>query len=140
RPTLEELDTRIVFHKVAQKPGKPMLLGRRMNTLILGLPGNPRAVLVLFWLYVLPAIRAMQGATRPELDNEYLPLDKGLSVKGDRAEFRAAHVHGGRVSLLQDQGSHMLASLLGANALAYLPMGTSSFASGDPVLVYYLPR
>jgi molybdopterin molybdotransferase len=140
RPTLEELGTRIVFHKVAQKPGKPMLLGRRNNTLVLGLPGNPRAVLVLFWLYVLPAIRAMQGAARPGLHNEQLPLDKAMTVKGDRAEFRAARVQGGRVSLLQDQGSHMLASLLGADALAYLPMGANSFAPGDPVLVYYLPR
>jgi len=140
RPTLEELGTRIVFHKVAQKPGKPMLLGRRNNTLVLGLPGNPRAVLVLFWLYGLPAIRAMQGAARPGLHNEHLPLDKALVVKGDRAEFRAALVQGGRVALLQDQGSHMLASLLGADALAYLPMGTNSFAPDDPVLVYYLPR
>lgn len=140
RPTLEELGTRIVFHKVAQKPGKPMLLGRRNNTLVLGLPGNPRAVLVLFWLYVLPAIRAMQGASRPWLHNEQLPLDKALTVKGDRAEFKAARVQGGRVALLQDQGSHMLASLLGADALAYLPMGANSFAPGDPVLVYYLPR
>jgi molybdopterin biosynthesis enzyme len=89
---------------------------------------------------VIPAIRAMQGATRPGLDSEHLPLEKSLTVKGDRAEFRAARVQGGRVALLQDQGSHMLASLLGANALAYLPLGMNSFAPGDPVLVYYLPR
>lgn len=140
RPTLEHLGTHIVFHKVAQKPGKPMLLGGRNNTLVLGLPGNPRAVLVLFWMYVLPAIRAMQGAARPELNTDLLPVGQPFVVKGDRAEFRAARVRGGHVTLLEDQGSHMLASLLGADALAYLPNGQRSFAHGDPVLVYYLPR
>ncbi len=140
RPTLELLGTRTVFHKVAQKPGKPMLLGRWGDTLVLGLPGNPRAVLVLFWMYVLPAIRAMQGAARSELGNEPLPLGHALEVKGGRAEFRAARVQGGHVSLLEDQGSHMLASFLKADAVAYLPREQSSFARGDVVQVYYLPR
>lgn len=140
RPTLEELGCRIVFHKVAQKPGKPMLLGRRDRTLVLGLPGNPRAVLVLFWMYVLPAVRAMQGATMPDPQSTTLPLEHPITLGGERAEFRAARMENGRVSLLADQGSHMLASLLHADGLAYLPMGTKTFAPGDPVRVFQLPR
>jgi molybdenum cofactor synthesis domain-containing protein len=50
-----------VFHKVRQKPGKPMLLARRGKQLIFGLPGNPLACHLCFHRYVGPAIRKMQG-------------------------------------------------------------------------------
>lgn len=138
-PTLERIGARTIFHKVAQKPGKPMLLSRLENTLVLGLPGNPRAVMVLFWMYVLPAIRAMQGARMPMLRNELLPLSHPVVLKDGRGEFRAARITNGQVSLLQDQGSHMLASLIGANALAYLPKGHGTFAIGEAIQAYHLP-
>lgn len=140
RPTLEHLGTHIIFHKVAQKPGKPMLLGRWQDRLVLGLPGNPRAVLVLFWMYVLPALRAMQGASDPWLPNEFLPMAHGVDLKGDRAEFRAAQVNQGQVRLLRDEGSHMLASLLNANALVLFPEGARQVLAGQVVEVHYLPR
>lgn len=139
RPSLERIGARTIFHKVAQKPGKPMLLSRWNNTLVLALPGNPRAVMILFWIFVLPAIRAMQGARRPELPNELLPLAHPVVLKDGRSEFRAAKVANGQVTLLQDQGSHMLASLLDADALAYLPQGSGSISIGEAVQTYYLP-
>ncbi len=138
-PTLVRIGARTIFHKVAQKPGKPMLLSRWNNTLILALPGNPRAVMVLFWVYVLPAIRAMQGARSPMLRSELLPLSHAVVLKDGRGEFRAARITNGQVALLQDQGSHMLASLLGANALAYLPEGRGAFGLGEAIQAYHLP-
>jgi molybdopterin molybdotransferase len=136
RPVLEELDTRIVLHGVAQKPGKPMLMGRWQEHLVMGLPGNPRAVLVLFWLYVLPALRAMQGAARPWLPSEELPLAEPARSKGGRSEFRAAQVRNGKACLLRDEGSHMLASLLHADALAEIP----GHGQGTTVRVHHLPQ
>jgi len=140
RPTLEQLDTRIIFHGVAQKPGKPMLLGRRNDALVIGLPGNPRAVLVLFWEFVLPAIRAMQGASDPWPHTDRLPLSTSVQLKGERAEFRAAQVQQGMATLLEDQGSHMLASLLEADALVYFPSSARAVSGSDLVEVHYLPR
>jgi molybdopterin molybdotransferase len=140
RPALEQLDTRIIFHGVAQKPGKPMLLGRRNDALVIGLPGNPRAVLILFWEFVLPAIRAMQGARAPWLRIDRLPIAEGLLLKGDRAEFRAAQVNRGEVKLLADQGSHMLASLLTADALVYCPSSIRTVSQAEDVEVHYLPH
>jgi molybdopterin molybdotransferase len=140
RPALEQLDTPIIFHGVAQKPGKPMLLGRRGDALVIGLPGNPRAVLILFWQFVLPAIRAMQGARAPWLRIDHLPIAEGLLLKGDRAEFRAALVGKGEVKLLEDQGSHMLASLLTADALVYFPSSIRTVSQADLVEVHYLPH
>jgi molybdopterin molybdotransferase len=139
RPALEALGTEVLAHNVAQKPGKPMLIGRHKDCPVLGLPGNPRAVLVLCWEYVLPALRCMQGAYRPLPRVDRLPLAGALELSGKRAEFRAARVTGGRVQLLADQGSHMLASLLEADALAYFPIGVADFEQGAVVEVHYLP-
>ncbi len=137
---LEHLGAIIHFHGVAQKPGKPMLFATLGGVPVLALPGNPRAVMVCFWEYVLPFLRAMQGAEDPWGRREHLPLAHVVKVKGDRAEFRAAQVRGGQVHLLRDEGSHMLRSLVEADALAYLPSDRREWSSGDPMEVHYLPQ
>jgi len=137
---LKKLGATIHFHGVAQKPGKPMLFAQWDKTFVFGLPGNPRAVMVLFWEYVLPFLRAMQGAKDPWLKTDHVPLAHDVQVKGDRAEFRAAQVKGGKVTLLADEGSHMLRSLVDADALAYIPAEARALREGDPIEIHYLPR
>ena len=139
-PVLQEIGATIVFHKVAQKPGKPMLFATHGNTAIIGLPGNPRAVMILFWEYVLPAIRAMMGAKEPFLRSDILPLSAPVTFKGERCEFRAAKVKNGKVELLRDEGSHMLASLLQADALAFFPADVREVKAGEPVEIHYIPN
>ncbi len=136
---LKKLGATIHFHGVAQKPGKPMLFAVWDKTIVFGLPGNPRAVMVLFWEYVLPFLRAMQGAKDPWLKTDHVPLSHAVNVKGDRAEFRAAQVKGGKVTLLADEGSHMLRSLVDADALAYIPANVRALREGDPIEVHFLP-
>ncbi|MBL7945154.1 MAG: molybdopterin molybdotransferase MoeA [Flavobacteriales bacterium] len=128
------------FHGVAQKPGKPMLFATVHGRPFFGLPGNPRAVLVLFYLYVLPFLRAMRGARRPGLRRESLPIAADLSLRGDRAEFRAGRVRGGTVELLNDEGSHMLRSMAEAEVIVHLPAAKRIWRTGDPVEVHYLPH
>lgn len=139
-PALMELGATMHFHGVAQKPGKPMLFASLKTKPVFGLPGNPRAVMILFWEYVLPFLRAMQGAREPALRSEPLPLVHAVNAKGERAEFRAAQVKGGTVALLANEGSHMLRSLALADAIAYLPAGRGSWAQGERIEVHYLPR
>jgi molybdopterin molybdotransferase len=140
RPVLESLGAAIHFHKVAQKPGKPMLFAVLNGTPVIGLPGNPRAVMVLYWEYVLPYLRCMQGARDPAPRTDHLPIGHAVALKGDRAEFRAAQVQGGRVTLLADEGSHMLCSLVDADALAYFPATMRNVNMNDLVEVHHLPR
>lgn len=139
-PILDRTGAKIIFHKVAQKPGKPMLFARNGDTVIFGLPGNPRAVMILFWEYVLPALRKMMGSSSPDLRKELLPLMHDLQLKGERAEFRAARIIDRHVTLLPDQGSHMLSSLLQADALAFFPGTTREVKKGDLVEIHYLPQ
>ncbi|MCO6482281.1 MAG: molybdopterin molybdotransferase MoeA [Flavobacteriales bacterium] len=135
--SLQSLGASIHIHGVLQKPGKPMLFGSWEGRSVFGLPGNPRAVMILFWEYVLPHLRGLQGATHPWMPADRLPLAHGVQLKGKRAEFRAARVEHGRVELLADEGSHMLRSLVEARAIAYFPADRRQFAEGHEVEVHF---
>ncbi len=139
RAALEKLGAEIHFHGVLQKPGKPMLFATVGKVPLFALPGNPRAVLVAWYEYVLPFIRAMQGEDGPGFRIDRLPLAQAITLKGARAEFRPVAVRNGEAYLLRDEGSHMLGSLVGADALAYFPHTTRSLRPGDAVEVHYLP-
>lgn len=63
---LSDLDVRTVFHKVRQKPGKPLWFGvSPANKPVFGLPGNPVSTLVCFYRYVLPYLRKCVGDLAP---------------------------------------------------------------------------
>ncbi|HOY27814.1 MAG TPA: molybdopterin molybdotransferase MoeA [Flavobacteriales bacterium] len=130
----------IHFHGVAQKPGKPMLFATVHGRPFFGLPGNPRAVLVLFYIYVLPFLRAMRGARGSGLRKERLPLAADLLLRGDRAEFRAGRLRGGAVELLAEEGSHMLRSMTEAQVIVHLPSTKRTWRTGEPVEVLHLPH
>ncbi|MCB0779176.1 MAG: hypothetical protein KDC03_06500, partial [Flavobacteriales bacterium] len=92
-----------------------------------------------FWEYVLPFLRKLMGAEEAFLRSAMLPLVDGLAVKGARTEFRAARIREGRVELLRDEGSHMLRSLVEAEALAVIPSDQRDLRPGDRVEVHFLP-
>ncbi|MCB0794593.1 MAG: molybdopterin molybdotransferase MoeA [Flavobacteriales bacterium] len=139
RPVLEELGAQVHVHGIAQKPGKPMLFATLNDRPVFGLPGNPRAVLILAWIYVLPFTKGMMGSETTRHNVHHLKLEEQVSLKGQRTEFRAARVADGKLSLLRDEGSHMLRSLIHANALVRFPEDKRHYAVGDPVEVHYLP-
>ena len=60
-----ELGVEEVFWGVSVKPGKPLAFGVEGRTLVFGLPGNPVSSLVSCVLFVLPALRALQGERDP---------------------------------------------------------------------------
>lgn len=138
RSVLEGSGCTIQFHGVRQKPGKPMLLATRGNRVVFGLPGNPRAVLVAWHLYVRPFLRAMQGGTWPR--SYTLPLAETVRWKNGRTEFRAGLLRDGRVHLLPDEGSHMLKGLTSAEFLVELPASGGELPRGAEVVVHQLPR
>ena len=59
---VEAVGAEIVFHKVAQKPGKPFLFARRARQLLFGLPGNPLACHLGFHRYVAAAVRSARAS------------------------------------------------------------------------------
>ena len=73
---LENLGVRSIFHKVRQRPGKPMWFGiGPENQAVFALPGNPVSSLVCCRQYVIPALRKASGAKIPVAQQATLTED-----------------------------------------------------------------
>ncbi|MFQ6090532.1 MAG: gephyrin-like molybdotransferase Glp [Candidatus Bipolaricaulia bacterium] len=132
-----------IFWVVAMKPGKPLFFGRRGRKLIIGLPGNPAAVLVCSVLFVVPAVKALMGHSRPEPVRLRGRLSHPYLKETERREYARVRLKGDEEELMVEippsQGSHMLASFARADFLAELPEGKRIFARGTEVTLIPLP-
>jgi molybdopterin molybdotransferase len=133
----ESLGVQSHFWKVAIKPGKPIYFGSRDQTLLFGLPGNPVAVLVTFYLFVLPALKKMQGL-EPENNRSSRLLKarllKDLSKRPERLDFVRGQLSqdesGFTVMPTTGQGSHMLGGLAMADCLLPFALEDSDLKAG----------
>jgi molybdopterin molybdotransferase len=139
RQALTQLKVREVFYKVSQKPGKPMYFGTLGKKLIFALPGNPAAVLVGFYIYILPSLRRLTGDPAPELPTRWLPLLVDFSLKSDRDLLLKATTSEAGVQILKGQDSDNLKSFAEANSLVFLKAGNELIPRGTPVQVVELP-
>jgi molybdopterin molybdotransferase len=135
---LQELEVKTLFHKVNQKPGKPLYLGGKNNKLIFALPGNPAACLTCFYVYVLPTLKKISGQITQYKAINSLPLDHHLSVNNSRSQFLKAKITNGKVTVLSHQASSMLNTFSTANALVYVVDGNYELKENELVTVYWL--
>jgi molybdopterin molybdotransferase len=142
KPALAALGVHERFWGVALQPGKPTWFGDREGKLVFGLPGNPVSAVVTFVLFVRPAIAALQGAAPAD---QALTARLGVAVKRNRAREQAIRVRlerrdGAAVAIPNGpQGSHLVTSLLGADALAFIPPGEGELPEGTSVALEALP-
>jgi len=134
-----QLGGEIIFHKVAIRPGKPLLFARFPNgKLLFGLPGNPIAAAVGLRFFVAPALHRLQG-----LPAETFPTAVSAGPIRKRAElyfFGKASAFAdadGRLhaSLLPGQESFRIAPLSRANCWAIVPEGRADIAAGELVQI-----
>jgi molybdopterin molybdotransferase len=143
REALTELGVEQLFWGVALRPGRPTWFGRAPSgALVFGLPGNPVSAMVCFVLLVRPALAAMQGAD-PDQPRSVAVLERDYPKPPGRA-------HAIRCTLaLRDDGwhatptrpeqaSHILTSMLGADALALIPAETRDVPAGSRVEIEML--
>ena len=144
KPALAGLGVDEVFWRVALQPGKPTWFGHRGTTLVFGLPGNPVSAVVTFSLFVRPALAALQGRReKAQLESEAV-LGTAVRRNPDREQavrVRLERRNGALVAVPNGpQGSHIVTSLLGADALAFVPAGEGELAAGAAVALAPLPR
>lgn len=137
KPALSALGVREHFWRVSLQPGRPTWFGARDRKLVFGLPGNPVSVVVTFLLFVRPALARMQGlARRQNLDREG-QLAVGVARNPNREQVLRvrAERRNGMLSVTPTgpQGSHLVTSLLGADALAFIPPGEGELPAGSVV-------
>jgi molybdopterin molybdotransferase len=138
KAVLAELGVTEVFWSVALQPGKPTWFGTLDDgRLVFGLPGNPVSVVVTFSLFVAPALARLQGRTPPRGLASQAVL--GTEVKRNPRREQAVRVRlergdGPPVATPNGaQGSHILTSLIGADALAMIPAGEGTLTAGTVV-------
>ena len=140
--SLRGLGAEAVFHKVAIRPGKPLLFARLPSgPLYFGLPGNPISSAVGLRFFVLPALRAMQA--RAQETPLRLPLAQALEKKTDYTLLQKALVARSgdgclQVQLLQGQESFRIQPLLQANAWAVVRGSIETMPAGTLVEVFGL--
>jgi len=122
--------------QISIKPAKPLAFGTVDGTPVFGLPGNPVSSAVSFELFARPGLRKLAGHS--VLERPVLRVTAGEALRrspdGKTHFVRvAAVVKDGRwvVRSAGGQGSHQLAGLAAANALAVLPDGDGVEAGGD---------
>jgi molybdopterin molybdotransferase len=143
RPALAKLGAEQVFWGVSLRPGKPTWFGVAPGGgLIFGLPGNPVSAMVTFILFARPALLAMQGLD-PEAPRATAVLESAYPRKRGRAHAVRCVLRAGPDGLTARttgaQGSHILTSMLGADALAMIPGDSDGVAAGERVDVELLP-
>lgn len=138
RPALEAWGATIDFWRVAIKPGKPLLVTRRGEQWILGLPGNPVSSYVTAFLFLLPLLRRLGGAAEPLPRALQLPLGEDMPAGGERLELVRARLTGGTVAPAGNQDSSAQRALAASQALIRREIGAPAARKGEPVGVYLL--
>jgi molybdopterin molybdotransferase len=139
---LQSMGVDLIFHKVAIKPGKPILFGRRGERLVFGLPGNPVSSFVTFELFVRPAIRHWMGHKSPFHVEVEACLERAVCNEGDRDFFapgKAAFAQDGiAIDPVETKGSADLVAFSRANSLIHLGACCGELAAGTLVKILLL--
>jgi molybdopterin molybdotransferase len=138
---LGELGIEQRFWGVRLRPGKPVWFGVGERALVYGLPGNPVSAMVTFQLFVRSALAALQGADPSAARGEAM-LDEPVPRNPRREEAVRVRLRpdrdGWHATTTGEQGSHMLTSMLHADALAFVAAGSGEVAAGERVEIELL--
>jgi len=139
----------VTFWRIAMRPGRPMAFGRIWSgtrvgegdsAVLFGLPGNPVAVMVTFYLFVRPGLLSMMGAKGEGGVVMQAVSDEEIPKRAGRTEYRRGVLFINdkgetRVRTTGGQGSGILRSMSDANCLVMLDHDDSLVAKGDRVSV-----
>lgn len=147
KEALRALGAEVFFERVALRPGKPTVFARlpgARRTLVFGLPGNPVSVSVTFNLFARTAIRAMQGALAPALEEERAILSRPSKGAAERTSYLPAALstdEAGRLLAepLKWGGSSDFVAFARASALLIVPAGVKLLEAGSVVRFVRLP-
>lgn len=145
-------------HKVAMKPGKPLIFGEfnrhpannatpAIAVPYFGLPGNPLSVVVGCLNFVRPALWQLAGVAAADLPIALrVPavLTHALSKAAGRQDYQRAHFYQAgdgqlHVTAMAAQDSHRVKQLTQANCLLVLPADSTGAAAGETVWIEPLP-
>ncbi|WP_108882887.1 molybdopterin-binding protein [Anderseniella sp. Alg231-50] len=139
---MEKSGIKIGFWKIAMRPGKPLMFGKRGDQRVIGLPGNPVSAMVCTRLFILPLIAKMTGDTR-SFDPVAAVLDTGMARNDQRQDYiRATLARGDKGQLVATpfprQDSSMQRVFAEADCLVIRPPHAPAAKAGEQVQVLLL--
>ena len=131
---LRSAGVELFFEKVAVKPGRPTVFGRKGDRIVFGLPGNPVSAFVIFELIVKPLLYMMMG-------HEYEPVRIRIPIgvdysrkKADRISWVPVMLNGqGEAIPATYHGSGHIHSLAGSWGLMGMERGVFNFKKGENI-------
>ncbi len=131
---LKENGIKLLFEKIAVKPGKPTVFGVSDDVFCFGLPGNPVSTFVIFELIVRPFLAALMG-------HEFSPLVTSMTLDNDvvrrrtsRASwFPVQRISASTVTSLDYHGSAHLNAFTVADGMICVPRGVKELKKGSKV-------
>lgn len=137
---LAELGVECVFHKVSQRPGKPLWFGKGPDSqLVFALPGNPVSALVCSRQYLIPALAKASGAD--EMPPEFAALAARIYFPTELTCFQPVKLlssaSGQTLAMpVKTNTSGDFASLSATDGYVELPGDQSEFPAGTPVFLH----
>jgi molybdopterin molybdotransferase len=126
-----------LFHKVKQRPGKPLYFGKRDKKIVFGLPGNPSSVLTCFYQYVIPAMEKL-SKRKKLLQIVQVPLSKSIQKVAGLTHFLKGFYDGKTATPLDAQESYRLSSFARANCLIQVDEDVTECRQGEIVDILLL--
>jgi molybdopterin molybdotransferase len=136
---LSELGVECHFHKIRQKPGKPLYFGSRGTVSIFALPGNPAAALTCLYVYVYKALDHLQTVCDCRQNPSVLPLKDAFRKKTGLTHFLKGKIVQGEIQVLSGQSSAMLSAFSEANCLVVAEEDREEWQAGDSIVYLPLP-
>lgn len=125
------------FHKLKQRPGKPLFFGTKGDQLVFGLPGNPSSVLTCFYIYVVSALEMISrlGGNSQTLR---VPMESDYQKAAGLTHFLKGFYNGSTVEPLGAQASYRMRSFAAANCLIQIDEDVTDCKKGTMVTIHFL--
>lgn len=128
-----------LFHKVKQRPGKPLYFGTKDHVVVFGLPGNPSSALTSYYLHIAPLIAFMQGLPDP-VQEVKAKLQNNVTTPSGLTCYLKGYYDNGKAEAFTGQESYKMKSYSVANCLIEIPEQETTCNAGAELTVYLLPN
>jgi molybdopterin molybdotransferase len=144
KDVMKNLGTKMVFWKVAMRPGQPLAFGTIGGKPVFGLPGNPVSSMISFEQFVRPSLLKMMGHRQI-----FRPIIEAILKEEIKKTTGRRYFIRGSISIEKDQyfvsttgeqGSGILRSMVKANGLIVIPESQEMVRAGEKVRVQLLDR
>lgn len=127
---MSELKVKQLFHKIAQKPGKPFWCGQTATGKpVFALPGNPVSTLMCMHRYVVPFLQ--QNVLGCRIEWTTVTLDQDYVKKGTLTQFAPVQRLQNTVTIVKTSGSGDFAHLQEADGWIEIPADMNDIKKGQ---------